>query len=311
MVTVDTGRAAYDDGVPERSWEVEPGSGVGPLRFGTSRGELHALLGPHRAFRRSPASDLTDQFEAGGLMLTCSEDEGLHLIEIPDPDGVHYRGVRLSGTVTTVLAELRAAGVELTADDSGWLFADGAVGLYTPSSEPDARVEAVTMFGPGHEMTGEIVFFPAGSEAMPPVSSYVVTPGTGVGPITLGMHRDEVRRRLNGGLCFRNAAGSREPEQDEFFEDHLTVRYGPDLLAVHIYVNRADAVLLDGINLMPTHPLTIEDVRPLLIRAGRTLAEREAGIDIVGTGVEMRTMGPLSSGYGPLPVACVAVALQP
>ncbi|MFI7597153.1 hypothetical protein [Actinoplanes sp. NPDC049681] len=188
----------------QRSWEVDPGSGVGPLRFGTARSELQALLGAHRAFRRSPTSDLTDQYEAGTLMLTCSDDEGLYLIEIPDPDGLHYRGVHLSGTVAGVLKDLRAAGIEVAADDgSGWLLADGAIALYTPSSQPDACVEAVTAFGPGHEMHGEIVFFPGGADATPADSSYLVTPGTGVGSIMLGQHRDEVRRRLNGGLCWQ------------------------------------------------------------------------------------------------------------
>jgi hypothetical protein len=86
-------------------------------------------------------------------MLTCSDDEGLHLIEIPDPDGAHFRGVQLSDAVTTVLNDLRLAGIEITADDSGGLLADGAIALYTSSSESDAQVEAVTAFGPGTRCT--------------------------------------------------------------------------------------------------------------------------------------------------------------
>jgi hypothetical protein len=296
--------------VSERSWEVEPGSGVGPLQFGTPRTELQALLGPHQAFRRSPTSELTDQYEADLLMLTCSDDEGLHLIEIPNPDGVHFRGVHLSGPVTTVLSELRAAGIEMTSNDSGWLLADGAIALHTPSSEPDAEVKAVTAFGPGHETRGEIVFFPGGADAIPPTSSYVVTPGTGVGPITLGQHRDEVRRRLSGGLCWQHAAESREPVEDTFFQDHLVVRYGPELQAEHIFVTKADAVELDGINLMPAHPLTIEDVRPLLVQAGHRLIEREAEIELPDAGIRVLTMRPSPSSDGPMPVACVAVSAR-
>ncbi|BCJ48345.1 hypothetical protein Aiant_90020 [Actinoplanes ianthinogenes] len=284
-----------------------PGQGAGPLRFGASRAELQALLGPSRAFRRSPRSELADQYEAGLLMLTCSEAEGLHLIEIPDPDGVHYRGVPLSGPVTTVLDDLRAAGIEVTADESGWVLADGAIALYTPSSEPDAQVDAVTVAGPGHELLGEIVFFPAGADAMPATSSYLVTPGVGVGPIALGRHRDDVRRRLNGGLCTQHVAGSREPEEDDFFHDHLAVRYGPDLLAERIFVARADAVLLDGINLLPPYPATIEDVRLLLAEAGHPLIDLEAGIEIAGVGIQLLTMRPSPSPDGRLPVACVAV----
>jgi hypothetical protein len=269
---------------------------------------LHALLGPHEAFRRGPTSELADHYEAGSVMLTCSDDEGLHLIEIPDPYGVHFRGVHLSGEVTKVLNDLRAAGIEFTADDSGWVLADGAVALYTSSSEPDAEIEGVTAVGPGHEMHGEIVFFPAGADAMPAASSYVVTPGTGVGPITLGQHRDEVRRRLNGGLCWQHAPGSREPVEDTFSEDRLEVRYGPDLLAERIFVTMGDGVLLDGINLMPALPSTIEDVRPLLVRAGHRLIEREAGIELPDAGVQVLTMRPSPSSDGPLPVACVVVS---
>ncbi|GGN19716.1 hypothetical protein FHR83_001912 [Actinoplanes campanulatus] len=294
----------------ERSWEVDPGSGVGPLRFGTPRAELQALLGQHRAFRRSPTSDLADQYETGTIMLTCSDDQGLHLIEIPDPDGVYYRGVHLNGAVTTVLNDLRVAGIEVTADDSGWLLADGAIALYTPSSEPGAHIEAVTAFGPGHEMRGEIVFFPAGVDATPANSSYLVTPGTGIGPIMLGQHRDEVRRQLNGGVCWQHAAGSREPVEDNFFEDHLVVRYGPSLLADRIFVTRADAVLLDAINLMPAYPQTIEDVRPLLTQAGHRLIEQEAGIEIADAGIQILTMRPSPSSDGPLPVACVAISAR-
>ncbi|GAA3924872.1 hypothetical protein GCM10022629_36050 [Amorphoplanes auranticolor] len=297
-------------GVSERSWEVEPGSGVGPLRFGTPRTELQALLGPHRAFRRSPTSELADQYEAGMLMLTCSDDEGLHLIEIPDPEGVHFRGVQLSGEVTTVLNDLRAAGIEVTPDDSGWILADGAIALYTPSPEPDAEIEAVTAVGPGHEMHGEIVFFPAGTDAKPAPSSYVVTPGTGIGPITLGQHRDDVRRRLNGGLCWEHAPGSREPVEDTFSEDRLVVRYGPDLLTERIFVTMRDGVLLDGIDLMPSLPLTIEDVRPVLARAGHRLIELEAGIELADAGIQILTMRPSPSSDGPMPVACVAISAR-
>ncbi|GAB3835448.1 hypothetical protein ACFPIJ_50915 [Dactylosporangium cerinum] len=57
----------------ERSWEVEPGSGVDPLRFGTPRAELQALLGPHRAFRRSPTSDLADQHLMPAYPLTIED----------------------------------------------------------------------------------------------------------------------------------------------------------------------------------------------------------------------------------------------
>jgi hypothetical protein len=290
----------------ERSWEVLPGTGVGPLRFGTPRAELRAALGPYEAVRRSNTADLTDQYEADMLMLTCSDDEGLHLIEVPNPDGVHFRGVPLGGEVRTVLDGLRAAGVEAVADESGWRLADGAIGLYTTSSEADAPVKAVTVFGPGHEKRGEIVFFPAGADATPPTGTHVVSPGSGIASVALGEPRDDVRRRLNGGLGWQHPAGSKEPLEDTFIGDGVVIRYGADLLVDRIFVTKADAVLLDGINLMPAHPLTVDDVRSALVQAGHEVIEREAAVEIAGTGVQVLTRRP--SSYGPMPVACVAVS---
>jgi hypothetical protein len=293
--------------VQERSWEVQPGVGAGPLRFGTPRAELRATLGPYEAFRRSDTSDLTDQYESELLMLTCSDDEGLYLIEIPDPDGVHFRGVPLAGEAGTVLAALRAAGVEATAADSGWNLADGAISLSATSRDPDEPIKAVTVFGPGHETGGEIVFFPAGADAAPPAGTHVVSPGNGVAPVRLGEPRDDVRRRCNGGVCWQYPAGSREPVEDTFFQEGLVVRYGADLRVERIFVTKAEAVLLDGVNLMPAHPATVADVRSALERAGHEVTGSEAAIAIAGTGVQVLTRRPSTSGYGPMPVSCVAV----
>ncbi len=88
------------------------------------------------------------------------------------------------------------------------------------------------------------------------------------------------------------------------------VRYGPGLLADRIFVTRADAVLLDGINLRAAYPLTIEDVRPHLARTGHRLIELEAGIEIADAGVHILTMRPSPSSDGPRPVACVAITAR-
>jgi hypothetical protein len=276
------------------------------LRFGTSRAELRAALGPHEAFRRSVTADLTDQYDADMLMLTCSDDEGLHLIEIPNPEGVRFRGVGLGGEAATVLEGLRAAGIDATADGSGWILADGAIALSTTSSEADATVQAVTVFGPGHEMRGEIVFFPSGVDAAPPATTHVVSPGRGIGSVSLGQPRDDVRRRLDGGLCWQHPAGSKEPVEDTCFAEGLVIRYGADLRADRIFITKADAVLLDGINLMPAPPLTVDDVRSALVQAGHEVIETEASVEIAGQGLQIRTSRP-----GPMPVSCVAVSRTP
>ncbi|GIG87727.1 hypothetical protein Pen02_26630 [Plantactinospora endophytica] len=195
-----------------RVWDVVPGVGVGPLRFGTAREALRTVWGSCGAFRRGAHSaDLTDQYADAGLMLTCSSAEGLYLIEISDPDGVRYEGVHLAGEVKSVLAGLRAAGVQSIADDSGWYFADGAVALYTSSTEPGAMVEGVTAFGPGHELGAELVPIAIGDMAVGPANRYrVLSSGRGLDAVRLGETRTEVRRRMRGGLCWQHRAGSRE-----------------------------------------------------------------------------------------------------
>jgi hypothetical protein len=293
--------------VIERSWEVRPGAGVGPLRFGTPRAELRAAFGPHEAFRRGATSDLTDAYDADGFMLTCTGDGGLHLIEIPDPVGVHYRGVHLGGGAGTVLAELRGAGIQATADDSGWSLADGAIALFTTSSDPEAPIEAVTVFGPGREIRGETVFFPPGEAATPPARTHVVSPGRGVDSVMLGQSRDDVRSRLSGGL-FWSPPATEQPVEDTFIEDGLVVRYRADLRVDRIFVTKADAVLLDAINLMPPYPQTVDVVSSALVRAGHQVIEREAAIEVAGTGVQVLTSRPSSSGSGPMPVSCVVVS---
>ncbi|MFE9694386.1 hypothetical protein [Micromonospora sp. NPDC005806] len=292
----------------QRVWDVVPGVGVGPLRFGTAREALRTAWGPYRAFRRGAYSaDLTDQYADAALMLTCSSREGLYMIEIPDPDGVRYQRVDLAGEVKTVLDELRAAGVEPIADESGWHFGDGAVALYTSSTEPRAMVEAVTAFGPGHELGAQLAPIAAGDAAVSLPNRYrILSNGRGLDAVRFGETRTEVRRRMRGGLCWQHRAGSREAVQDSFFEDGLVVQYGPDALVERIVVTRSDEVMLDDINLMPAYPHTVNEVRSALAAAGHVLHDGEATLIITGTGIEVWTAR--ASAHQALPVCGVSLS---
>lgn len=294
----------------ERHWEVEPGAGIGPMRFGMTRAELRTLLGPSRGFRRGWYSEhLTDQLDDGLVMLTCSPQDGLYLIEIPDPHGVVYRGVPLDGSAAEVMAALRRIGVDVVEDSSGCTFAAGAAALYVPSPEPDAQVEAVTAFGPGHTMDGVLNEFPAGAGAQAPVHVYQVVAGVGVGPVRLGEPRADVRGKLNGGMSWTRAPGSREPEQDHFWEDGLVVEYGPGELVRRIFVTKADRVDYQGIDLKPALPAALEDVRRALLAGGHAVAEGEALLDLPGTGVQVWITRP--DAEMPLPVCAVVVSAIP
>jgi hypothetical protein len=273
-----------------RRWDVVPGEGVGPLAFGADLAVLRSSWAAGEAFRRGGHSvDLTYQDAAGSVMVTCSPREGLYLVEIPEPHGVRYRGVKLDGKVGAVLRRLRAAGVQPVADDGGWHFADGAVGLYPSSTEPGAEVEAVTVYGPGHECGGEYVALPVGDDARSTAHRCLAVPGRGLDCVQFGQSRADVRQRMRGGFTWRHPADSREPDQDDFNEDGLVVQYDRDDLVERIFVTRADEVLLGAVNLMPAHPHTVEAVRADLEAAGHVLHHGEAALIVAGTGVEVWT----------------------
>ncbi|WP_432968801.1 hypothetical protein [Dactylosporangium sp. CA-233914] len=301
----------------QRNWWVAPGLGIGPLRFGTPRSRLRAALGPARPFRRDPASpDLTDVF-AGGVELTCSPQEGLYLIEIADPIGVHHLGVPLAGRSADVVAALRAARIPVEPDDSGWTIAGGAALLYAPDTEVEAiaaysprragsrvagfprGVDAVASSGsyavaPG----GSCAVAPGGSCAIAPARSYTVVPGRGLDALPLGTARNQVRTNRNGGVGISGFVAS-----DTFPQEGLTVHYDARGRAARICVTRAAAVLFDGVNLLPPRPATSQDVRAALAAAGHPVAEEEAALLVPGTGIEIWTTRP-----GPaLPVCAVSV----
>ncbi|MEU7874709.1 hypothetical protein [Dactylosporangium sp. NPDC049140] len=280
----------------ERNWWVAPGLGIGPLRFGTPRGELRAARGSCRPFRRGPdAVDLTDDYP-DGVQLTCSPDEGLYCIEIHEPVGVHHLGVPLHGRARDVLAALRAAGVPVARDDSGWSVAGGAALLSVESG----AVDIVTAYAPRRAGT-RIEEFDAGPAAAPPLTSYTVRPGEGLTALALGTHRDEVRATRNGGVALVGY-----PAGDSFFDEGLTVGYDFAGLTERITVARAGAVLLDGVNLLPSRPRTVADVRQALVAAGHEVAEEEAALLLPGTGIAVWTPRP-----GPSRQVCAVSLTRP
>jgi hypothetical protein len=97
----------------DEEWEIEPGVGVGPARFGLDRSALRAQFGPARVFRRANYSpDRTDQYGAdGGLMLTCDPVEGLYLIELAQPSSVTFRGPSCTRAIRPCLPGLPAVSV--------------------------------------------------------------------------------------------------------------------------------------------------------------------------------------------------------
>jgi hypothetical protein len=268
-------------------WEIVPGVGVGvgPARFGMAQSALRAQFGPYRAFRRANYSlDLTDQYGPDGmLMLTCGPVEGLYQVEIAEPSTVSYRGVSLAGTVAEVIAELQAAGAEPVEDnESGWAFADGTVRIDAPSHEPEADIEGVAVLAPGH-ISGEIVWIEGGATGKT-VRSHTITPGQGIGLVTLGESRAAVRQRLHECMTTVERPDFTEPLQDIFWDDGLVLEYSADERVERIYVTKADSVEYAGIQVMPA---PFDKIRRRLIDAGHAVSDRELALEIDGSGVQL------------------------
>jgi hypothetical protein len=111
---------------------------------------------------------------------------------------------------------------------------------------------------------------------------------------------------MRGGLCWQHQAGSREPVQDNFFQDGLVVQYGPDALVERIFITRADEVMLDDINLMPAYPHAVDEVRSALAAAGHVLRDGEATVIVTGTGIGVWTAR--ASAHQALPVCGVSLS---
>jgi hypothetical protein len=266
--------------VIDDAWEIEPGLGVGPARFGMTRSSLRERLGSFRAFRRGSTPDLTDQYDAGLLMLTCSDDEGLYLIEVADPWTVTFRGVRLGGAAAEVVAALRDAGAEPVEDhEGGWELAGGAVHLAVEPDEPDAEVEGVTVAAPSH-VGGDIIRVDGGATGEP-VLSHTVEPGRGLGVVTLGEPRAAVRRRLHEAMTSTTGPGTAE---DHFWADGLVVRYSADDRVERISVHKADRVDYAGVTVLPG---MFDEVRQTLLDAGHAIEDRELAVEIRGTGIQL------------------------
>jgi hypothetical protein len=282
--------------VTERIWHVSPGTGIGPLRFGTPRAELRAAFGICRPFRRGAGSrDLTDQFGPDGdLMLTSSTEDGLYFIEIADPTGVYLGEVELAGRAPDVVARLRRAGARVERDDAGWSIDGGAALLYCPTS----TIEAVSAYAPrwaGAAMTE----FDEGPHATPPPGHYTVIPRHGLEGLALGTPRDEVRATRGPGVGFAPWPAA----SDSFFDEGLEVEYDAQDRTERITVTRAAAARLGDVNLLPSSPRTIADVRAALESAGHQVAEAEAALILPELGVEVWTARP-----GPKrPVCAVSV----
>ena len=115
-------------------FQIQSATATNIVRLGESRDEVRRLLGNYRAFRRTPASEESDQFTERGVMATFSASGTLVMLEFVDPARVELEGVQLLGEPVEALESLLAErGIALESDGGGAVIPDLSVGLLAPS----------------------------------------------------------------------------------------------------------------------------------------------------------------------------------
>lgn len=105
------------------------------VSLGETRDDVREALGAFREFRRTPDSDVSDQFEEG-VIATYSPDGTLIMLEFTAPAEVEIEAVQLLGTpLDDVEVSLSNVGVEIRRDDMGAEVPKFGVGLFAPAGE--------------------------------------------------------------------------------------------------------------------------------------------------------------------------------
>ena len=133
--------------------ELEPYRGVGPLRLGMTKPEIHSLFGDRaetfqKADERVP-SDIIDN-----SVLVYYDDNGrVEAIELAAPQRPTLDGRQILGQpFSQVRAWLEALDPELEVDGAGAESRHVGISIYAPSAlkEPNEPVEAAMIFRRGY-----------------------------------------------------------------------------------------------------------------------------------------------------------------
>jgi hypothetical protein len=128
--------------------EVKSYIGVGELRFGDSRLNVRAILGPHyHSFRKAPGANETDAYDKLGLHLYYDENDCLEFVEAFAPSSLTFIGISLLGRqMSDVENDLKAIGHYSRRDDVGLQCDSAGIGLYAPTG----IVDGVAVFRRGY-----------------------------------------------------------------------------------------------------------------------------------------------------------------
>jgi len=130
-------------------WEILTHEGVGKLRFGQTRYEVHAILGePSKAYRKTPSdTSNTEFYEAVGLHLRYAPNETLEGIDAGPLSRVVFQGMSLINMpMDNAVRELERRGYT----HRDYVFDDAGLALYVL----DGLVKGVSLFPHGaHDMS--------------------------------------------------------------------------------------------------------------------------------------------------------------
>jgi hypothetical protein len=133
--------------------ELEPYAGVGPLRLGMTKHEVHSMFGTQaQSFQKSDEnvpSDLIDD----SVCVYYDDDGRVESIEIAAPQVPVFKGHAFLGRpFSEIRAWLEALDPELAVDGAGADAPTLGISVYAPSAlkEPSEPVEAVMIFRRGY-----------------------------------------------------------------------------------------------------------------------------------------------------------------
>lgn len=132
---------------------IQPNEGVGTIRFGMLRRDVHALLGvPDRQKKRdSPVP--ADFYNEHGLIVEYDPEEVVEAVEIKPPADPSFMSRALIGVPFEDLAEwFRSIDPRIQFDGAGLTSFRFGIGLYAPHAAklPGEPVEGVIAFRPGY-----------------------------------------------------------------------------------------------------------------------------------------------------------------
>ena len=130
------------------SWHINSFNSVGPLKFGQSRADVRAALGPDfRVFRKTESENETDAYNSIGVHVYYDGAHKVEFIEAFSPAELEFNGIFLLGRhIDEVVGELASLGYDAVHDDVGYNFSQLGFGLTVNGDE----IEGVGLYRSGY-----------------------------------------------------------------------------------------------------------------------------------------------------------------